>query len=153
MNNYYAQGQWNFICDICGQKKKSGDVRLRWDGLRVCRQDWEPRHPQDLLRAKPEKAPPPWVRPEAPDVYLRVCNMITSSGYAGLGAAGCMQAGNDQFTYAFVLSLFDDSLSAGAPIVAPPPPPPPPPPPSSPSLDFHVSSNSQYLPLRSVGGM
>ena len=29
-------------------------MRERWDGLIVCKPDWEPRHPQDFVRVKPE---------------------------------------------------------------------------------------------------
>jgi hypothetical protein len=103
--NRFVDGQWNAICDVCGFKKKSGDVRKRWDGLMVCKKDWETRHPQDLIRMKPERVAPPWVRPEAPDEYVPVCTIITSSGFAGLGAAGCMQAGKSVPTYAFLITL------------------------------------------------
>lgn len=103
--NRFIDGQWNAICDVCGFKKKSIDLRKRWDGLMVCRQDWEQRHPQELLRVKPEKITPPWVRPESTDEFTLVCTIVTSSGYTGLGTAGCMQAGNQAFTYAY-LSTF-----------------------------------------------
>jgi len=48
-NTYYASGQWNYDCQLCGRKRKSGDIRQRWDGLRVCKDTcWETRQPQDF---------------------------------------------------------------------------------------------------------
>lgn len=66
----FVAGQWNFVCDVCGQKYKSGDGKKRWDGLMVCPNDWEPRHPQDFLRAVPDRQAVPWSRPETPDVFV-----------------------------------------------------------------------------------
>lgn len=103
--NRYIKGQWNTICDVCGLKKKSHELKQRWDGLRVCRQDWETRHPQELLRVKTETVTPPWVRPEAADQFVTVCTIVTSSCYADLGTADCMLASNQAFTYAY-LSTF-----------------------------------------------
>jgi hypothetical protein len=52
--NFFKHGSWNFICDVCGQKYKSEESRKRWDGLVVCKKDWEPRHPQELIRVPAE---------------------------------------------------------------------------------------------------
>jgi len=46
----------------------------------------------------------PFIR-EPNDEYLLVCNIITSSGYADMGVADCMQADNTAQTYAFLLQL------------------------------------------------
>lgn len=64
----FVLGQWNAICDRCGREYKNVDLRLEWTGLRVCRKCWEPRHPQDFVRGKPDKQAPPWVRPEPPEI-------------------------------------------------------------------------------------
>jgi len=68
----YNSGQWSFICDSCGQKLKSGVARERWDGFRVCPECWEPRHPQDFLRTKPDNQSIPWSRPQTTDVFIVV---------------------------------------------------------------------------------
>ncbi len=147
--NRLVVGSWNAICDVCGFKFKSYQLRPRWDGLMVCKEDYETRHPQEMLKAKPEKIKPPWVRPEPPDRFLLVCNMYTRSAYADLGTADCMQADNNAFTYPYLLALYDDTLN---PVVAPAPPPPAPPPSGSPpALIFTTAANSTYLPLNSVG--
>ena len=70
MRNYFVSGQWNVICDRCGLKHKSNQVRLEWTGLRVCKLCWETRHPQDLIRVPKEEVAPPWTRPESTDVFI-----------------------------------------------------------------------------------
>lgn len=64
-NNYYKPKVWNAYCDSCGFKKKSDQLRLRWDNLMVCADTcWEPRQPQDFLRAVIETSNRlPWSRP------------------------------------------------------------------------------------------
>lgn len=65
--NTYKPKAWNALCDSCGFKKKSTDLKLRWDGLMVCADTcWEPRHPQDFLRARKETSNRlPWTRPDS----------------------------------------------------------------------------------------
>lgn len=76
--NYYKPGAWAVICDVCGLKMKSDQVRKRWDGFMVCPADWEPRHEMDFLRAPPGPRPIPWARPEATDTFISVT--YTSAG-------------------------------------------------------------------------
>lgn len=71
---HYAHGQWNAICDRCGFKFKSNQLRMEWTGLRVCdgggtNKCWEPRHPQDLVRARKDQQSVPWTRPEPADQF------------------------------------------------------------------------------------
>jgi hypothetical protein len=61
---------YRVICDVCGFKLWDRELKKRWDGLMVCSADFETRHPQDRVRAKPDKQNPPWVRPEPADVFL-----------------------------------------------------------------------------------
>ena len=49
----YKPGDYYQICDECGRKIRSTESRMRWDGLIVCKADWEPRHPQELLHVPP----------------------------------------------------------------------------------------------------
>ena len=60
----FELGAYNAICDRCGVQRKNHQLRLEWTGLRVCRDCFEVRHPQDYLRGKPDKQAPPWTRPE-----------------------------------------------------------------------------------------
>ena len=50
-STYYAAGDNNAICDNCGRKKKASSLKKTWDGFYVCSDHWEPRHPQDFVRA------------------------------------------------------------------------------------------------------
>lgn len=71
MKNHLLLGNWNALCDSCGRKFKALDLQKRWDGLMVCREDFEQRHPQDLLRVQREKIAVPWSRPyAAQDTYI-----------------------------------------------------------------------------------
>ena len=89
----YVKGEFNAICDVCAQKYKSSLMRKRWDGLMVCPNDWEPRHPQDFLRAVPDRQAVPWSRPQTPDVFTGpMCPYPTSGGLADFGTADCAQA-------------------------------------------------------------
>lgn len=60
-------GDWNVICDVCGFKWKASQTLERWDGLRVCPYDWEPRHPHDFLRTKEDDQSVPFTRSDLPD--------------------------------------------------------------------------------------
>ena len=70
---YAKKGDWNGICDVCGFKMKASKLKLRWDGLRVCSDDWEPRHPSDYYRAPigPESQVP-WSRPEGSNDFVGI---------------------------------------------------------------------------------
>jgi hypothetical protein len=63
MKNHLQLGNWNALCDSCGRKYKASSLRKRWDGLMVCEEDWEQRHPQDLLRVQREQISVPFSRP------------------------------------------------------------------------------------------
>lgn len=61
--DYLALGDWNAICDVCGAKFKASKLLLRWDGMRVCKKDYEEKHPLTLARPLQEQATTPWSRP------------------------------------------------------------------------------------------
>lgn len=62
--SYYKAGDNNAICDTCGRIIKASSLQKTWDGFYVCPQHWEPRHPQDFVRAIRED---PTVRINRPD--------------------------------------------------------------------------------------
>jgi len=51
---YIAGDNWE-VCDRCGQAFRAHAMKTQWDGLRVCKRDYEPRHPQDAVRSKPNE--------------------------------------------------------------------------------------------------
>jgi hypothetical protein len=89
----WDNGGWNVICDSCGRQFKDSELQLRWDGLMVCKGDWEPRQPQDFVHGVADKQAPPWARPESSDNFIFVCTPITSQGIADYGEADCARAG------------------------------------------------------------
>ena len=62
--DYFADGQWNFYCDLCGKKAKSGTAMKTWDNHYVCAHHKEVRNPQDFIRGKAEQPGVPWTRPD-----------------------------------------------------------------------------------------
>ncbi len=70
-----AGGAWG-ICDRCGQKFRHADLRKEWNGLMVCREDYDPRHPQEGLRGIKENTAVRDARPPQPDNFL-TANEVT----------------------------------------------------------------------------
>ena len=66
----YADGQWNFYCDLCGKKGKSSEGRKTWDGFYVCSHHKEVRNPQDFVKGVREVQSVPWTRAGAADAFL-----------------------------------------------------------------------------------
>lgn len=98
-------GTWKAICDVCGIRYSSDDLRRRWDGLMVCEADWEVKHPQLYIKVNPETIAPPWVRPEPTDDFIDVCYLYERSAYADLASADCALADNVVFPYTFLFQL------------------------------------------------
>lgn len=65
--SYYKLGSYNAVCQVCGFEFKADQLKKRWDGLIVCSQDFETRHPSDLYRPPTERGPLPWTSPEPTD--------------------------------------------------------------------------------------
>ena len=79
----YDKGDWNSICDVCGRKYKASLLKQRWDGLMCCRQDWEPRQPQDFVRGVADPQLVPWVRDEPTDQWIPVTTIQWLMAYLG----------------------------------------------------------------------
>ena len=65
-----VNGQHNVICDASGFKVKSHETKKQWNGLRVRKDFWEPRNPQDTLIVPEDNQSVLDPRPETPDVFL-----------------------------------------------------------------------------------
>lgn len=66
-NDKYVHGTSNAICDVCGFKYKLSDLRKRWDGMLVCNEDWESRHPLDYPPSIRPNSVPEDTRPDNPN--------------------------------------------------------------------------------------
>ena len=83
------------VCDVCGREFLASTLMKRWDGLVVCKDDWEPRHPQEFVRAvKDDSRAKGYIRVEPADIFVTgICT--TRSSRAGCAVAGCAIAGMD----------------------------------------------------------
>lgn len=68
---------WSVTCDVCGFNFLNDELKKRWDGMMVCDKDWEPRHPMDFLKTKPDKQMVPWTRPEPTETWVEVTYTYT----------------------------------------------------------------------------
>lgn len=95
--NHFISGEFNLTCDVCSKKIKAHEARHRWDGLIVCRDDWEMRHEQDFVKAKTDKITISFQRPIPELVFTTppVCTALTSQAVASVGVAGCAITGID----------------------------------------------------------
>ncbi len=67
---YYKPGDNNAICDRCGKPFKASELKKTWDGLWVCRRDWEPRHPQDFVRGVKDDMSVKVSRPDSDPTFV-----------------------------------------------------------------------------------
>src|SRR5574343_865046 len=65
----YKPGDNYCICDLTGKKVLMSQTRKTWDGLRVWKGVWYPRHPQLDIRAIPDHMAVPDARPRTVDTY------------------------------------------------------------------------------------
>jgi hypothetical protein len=95
MRNHLILGNWNAICDSCGRKFKALDLRKRWDGLYVCKDDYELRHEQDFLRVQKEKITVEFSRPyPAVDSFTGyLCSVMETNPQADYATADCARVG------------------------------------------------------------
>ncbi len=92
--DYYADGQWNYICDLCGVKEKSNKAEKTWDNFYVCRKHKEVRNPQDFVRGVKDNQSVPWTRTNPADTFIGgFCTTQGRQAVAGLGVAGCLTPG------------------------------------------------------------
>lgn len=75
--DYYASGQWNFICDQCGKKFKSSQMRKQWDGLEVCKKCFDYRHPQDFVKGVKDTQSVPVTRPDTDPTFTSNAQDLT----------------------------------------------------------------------------
>lgn len=106
--DYFRLGDWNAVCDRCGRKRKGSELRLTWNNLWVCPEKcWEPRQPQDFVRAVRENPTPPFVRNPA-DIIISYCTPNGRTALPGFGVPGCMIPG-------FTDPAFDPSIVEAIP--------------------------------------
>lgn len=68
----YKSGDWWVSCDICSKQTRASEIKKRWDGFLVCPDDFEHRHPQDLIRVRQDRISVPFSRPDPEEIYVAV---------------------------------------------------------------------------------
>ena len=102
---YYKQGSWNAICDVCSFKFKFTELQKRWDGLIVCKKDFEQDHPQKYIRVRESGLAVPIIRERPADVFVgKYCTPWGRSAYADMAEADCAAADNASSAYSALLA-------------------------------------------------
>lgn len=70
MTRGYRPGRHRVVCDQTGQEVWDDEVVTQWDGLVVRKKSRDKRHPQELIRARPEQGPVYPLRPVPPVTYV-----------------------------------------------------------------------------------
>jgi len=68
--DYLKLGDWNAICDTCGQKYKGTELKLQWNGFYACDTCFDFRQPQDFVRGVVDDQHTPYSRPDAPASFV-----------------------------------------------------------------------------------
>ena len=94
--DFYKSGEFNFTCDLCGRKEKSGRAMFTWQGLYVCKHHREARNPQDFLRGVKDNQTTPWSRPWQPPLcdttsfpFTSYCTLQSRNAIPGFALPGC----------------------------------------------------------------
>lgn len=94
--DFFKDGEWNFTCDLCGAKNKSGNAMFTWNGLYVCSHHREIRNPQDFLRGVKDDQTTPWSRPWEPPLcdttsfpFVETCLLQGNNAIPGFALPGC----------------------------------------------------------------
>jgi len=115
-NTYYKKGDWSAVCDRCGFEFKSSQLKKTWDGLWVCHNDFEIRHPQDFIRGIPDKQTVPWVRPEANDGVVEITFATPLVLECTSGAITSTDINSVvSYTKSFIIGSITSNLSISAP--------------------------------------
>ena len=114
---YYKSGSANAICDVCGFKYKLDELQKRWDGLWVCPEDFELRHPQDFIRSRMDINKLPVTKPRPAMTFVNVCTVSGRSAYAGLAISGCSIVGNTTVGAGGFNPMSDEGAEVGYAVV------------------------------------
>lgn len=91
--DYFAPGDWNILCSMCGQKMKFSEAVQNWQGQWRHPRCNEPRHPQDFVHSinSPEMTIP--VSQKMGEIDVQICTFNGISGIVGYAIAGCSIVG------------------------------------------------------------
>jgi hypothetical protein len=112
---YFKRGSHNGICDVCGHKFKFTELMKRWDGLIVCKDDFETDHPQKYIRVRESGLAVPEIRDRPGDVFTEYCTMWSRYAYADLATADCGTADSSSIAYTILYNMYFASIVPDGP--------------------------------------
>ena len=89
--NRQVPGDWNVITDCCGRTMKFSQVVRQWDGLIVCPEHHDPRHPLDFVKSTHDDQRVPISRPP-PTTYTYTIDSTGTVGSTNLITNGTFAA-------------------------------------------------------------
>lgn len=101
--DFFAPGDWNAVCSLCGRKRKASTMVQNWQGLYRCLEHNEPRHPQDFVRGVQDVQSVPWSQP-VNNTFATFCTPNGRTGIIGYAVAGCWIIG-------YTDPLFDPTIT------------------------------------------
>lgn len=87
--DYFAPGDFNINCSMCGAKMKASEAVKNWQGQWRHPKCNEPRQPQDFVRGVPENMTPPFTQ-VAGQVFVGVCSPNGMTALPDVGTGDCM---------------------------------------------------------------
>lgn len=105
--DYLKLGDNNAICFECGRKRKASELKKHWQGYYICEEHWEPRHPQDYVKAIQEKPTPAWSQPGGADIFAATCMPNDQTAIPRRAVPGCVRPGFVSPFYDSVAPLLD----------------------------------------------
>ena len=117
----WDRGDWDAICDVCGRKFKASKLKMRWDGIMACPQDWEPRQPQDFVRGVADPQLVPWVRDEATDTFIAITISSFNTFFSSITASLKIDITyhNQSKLYSFLSSMVASIVAVKVPAPTP----------------------------------
>lgn len=94
--DYWAPGDWNVACSMCGRKRKASELVKNWQGLYRCPEHNEPRQPQDFVRGVPDVETVPFSQPEE-DIDIDICTFNGISAIPDYALPDCSLPDREQF--------------------------------------------------------
>jgi hypothetical protein len=101
----YIPGDFWRICDRCGFSYRSSQTFKTWDGLYVCREDFETRHPQDFVRGRVDKQNVLGPRPDDDGPSIGPLSTETTTA-AAAGATSLLVTSSSRFLTGNTIGVF-----------------------------------------------
>lgn len=89
--DHFILGDYNAVCYECGRKRKASQLKVHWQGYKVCAEHWESRQPQDFVRGVPDVQQPAWTQPMPANVFAALCTPNGNTAYPGEAVPGCVK--------------------------------------------------------------